>query len=424
MKIKHIIYLLFFFAFLSCEPEIESFKPSAGDADFSSMIAVGNSLTAGFADGELYRSAQLTSFPNIVAQQLQHVGGGEFNQPLMKDDYGFGNRLVLKVVDGELRPVPAEVPENPENFVSIYDEEGPFHNLGVPGAKTSHLLAPGYGVLNQYFGRFAKDVVSSSVLSDAMIVDPTFFILWIGNNDILSYAMSGGEGETITDIDSYSSLMNIILNELTSNGAKGAIANIPEVTAVPFFNTIPSTGLVLTAEEAAALNIAYEDVPHIEFQEGPNGFVVKDVNIIGGIRQLKPEELLLLSVPRESILNEGLGSEIPIAQEDYLSEEQINNINNAVNLYNNFIENAADNFDLALVDVYTLLKEAETGMYFDGINFTTQFITGGVFSLDGIHLTARGNAIVANQVIDAINQKYNSSIPKVSVTDYQGIIFP
>ena len=90
MKIKNIIFLFCSLALLSCEPEMESFKTSAGDADFSTMVAVGNSLTAGFADGELYRSAQLNSFPSIVANQMQYVGGGDFNQPLMRNDYGFG----------------------------------------------------------------------------------------------------------------------------------------------------------------------------------------------------------------------------------------------------------------------------------------------------------------------------------------------
>jgi hypothetical protein len=34
-----------------CEPNIDVPAPSSGGADFSNYIAVGNSLTAGYADG-------------------------------------------------------------------------------------------------------------------------------------------------------------------------------------------------------------------------------------------------------------------------------------------------------------------------------------------------------------------------------------
>ncbi len=424
MKMKNIIYLLSALALFSCEPEMESFEPSAGNADFSKMVAVGSSLTAGFADGELYRSAQLNSFPNIIAQQMQHVGGGDFNQPLMKNDYGFGSRLVLGVVNGSLAPVPFGDDDIIENFELIYDDEGPFCNFGVPGAKADHLIADGYGALNPYFGRFAENIFTSSVLGDAMEVDPTFFLLWIGNNDVLSFAASGGEGETITNFEYYSTIMSMIIDQLTSNNAKGAIANIPDVTLTPFFNTIPSNGLLLTAVQAAGLNAAYADLPHIEFYEGKNGFVVIDPEAAGHIRQLKESELLLLTTPQDSLAIAGWGSQTPIPQEYYLSEDQIDEIKSSITQYNSFIETIAGENNLAYVDVNTILKEAVTGIWFDGVNFSTRFVSGGVFSLDGIHLSARGNAIAANTFIDAINNKYGSSIPKVSVTEYPGIVFP
>ena len=63
-------------------------------------------------------------------------------------------------------------------------------------------------------------------------------------------------------------------------------------------------------------------------------------------------------------------------------------------------------------------------MIFDGIKFNTSFVTGGLFSTDGIHVNPRGNAVIANYFIQAINNKYGSTIPQVSVTDYHGLIFP
>jgi hypothetical protein len=53
-----------------CEPNIDVPAPSSGGADFSNYIAVGNSLTAGYADGGLYDDAQMQSYPAIIAGQI------------------------------------------------------------------------------------------------------------------------------------------------------------------------------------------------------------------------------------------------------------------------------------------------------------------------------------------------------------------
>ncbi len=44
-----------------------------GEADFSNYVALGNSLTAGYADNALYITGQENSYPNILAQQFAKV---------------------------------------------------------------------------------------------------------------------------------------------------------------------------------------------------------------------------------------------------------------------------------------------------------------------------------------------------------------
>ena len=58
---------------------------------------------------------------------------------------------------------------------------GPYNNMGVPGAKSFHLLAPGYGNIanflaaaNPYFIRMASSP-NATVLEDALAQNPTFF---------------------------------------------------------------------------------------------------------------------------------------------------------------------------------------------------------------------------------------------------------
>ena len=69
---------------------------------------------------------------------------------------------------------------------------GPYNNMGVPGAKSFHLLANGYGnvagvasgTANPYYARMASSP-NASVIEDAVAMDPSFFSLWIGSNDVL-----------------------------------------------------------------------------------------------------------------------------------------------------------------------------------------------------------------------------------------------
>lgn len=437
---KYFILLLVAALLSACKPEIDSFEPSAGNADFSTYVALGNSLTSGYKDGDLFKSGQEVSYPNIIAQQLKLVGGGEFKQPLMYDELGFGNRLVLRLrevkdcsgqaVPGaapSLGPVPLRLLDpaipDPRNFTNSAELAGS-NNLGVPGAKSFHLLAPGYGGLNPYFGRFANNPQTSSILMDAMAKNPTFFSLWIGNNDVLTYALAGGEADSVTSVPYFTMAYGAILTSLHSIGAKGVVATVPDITNIPYFTTVPFNALVLTdPQQVAGLNQAYSAL-NITFALGQNGFIIQDANVPGGMRQIKSTELILLSIPQDSLKCAGWGSLKPIPMQYVLDEEEILNIKTATEGYNAAILSFSNDFDLAFVDVNALFAQARSGMIFDGVKFNTSYITGGLISIDGIHLTARGNALMANKFIEAINLKYQANIPLVDITEYDGITFP
>src|SRR5690606_14923066 len=143
------------------------------------------------------------SLPNILASQFSLVGGGEFTQPLMGDNIGGIMASGMTIQEPRLYfdgAGPVRLPAAPTTDIST-TLTGGFNNMGIPGALSYHLLAPGYGnaagVLtgqsNPYFVRFASSP-STSILADALAQQPTFFSLWIGNNDVLGYATSGGVG--------------------------------------------------------------------------------------------------------------------------------------------------------------------------------------------------------------------------------------
>ncbi|PIE77928.1 MAG: hypothetical protein CSA15_10575 [Candidatus Delongbacteria bacterium] len=56
----------------------------------------------------------------------------------------------------------------------------------------------------------------------------------------------------------------------------------------------------------------------------------------------------------------------------------------------------------------------------NGIKFTTDYISGNLFSFDGIHPTSQGYAVIANRFISAINNKLNSEIPLINVSTIPG----
>ncbi len=454
MKTRYIKYLLILvtLGLWSCEPNVDEFVPSAGSADFSVFVSVGDSYSAGYIDGALSDYGQITGFTNIMATQFKSVGAGDFNQPMLPPGTSVGSSLngsyELQVVDGRLMPVPTE--GNPEVFApeNWINGDGPFNNVGVPGAKSFHLLSPlfgdytqGVGNYNPYYTRFASEPGVSTVISDAMLNNPTFFSLWIGGNDVLWYALAGGTGSEsgmgsydITPQNIFDFSVSQLVAALTSTGAKGVLCNIPGIDALPYFSYIKWDDLELTAEYVALLNDGYNaeynpaaeamGLPKIEFTEGRNAFVIADPTYPLQIRQMKEGEKVLLSALSGILGDEHWGSMTPLPDNESLNLTEIGNIANAIDGYNAIIKSAADANDLAFVDANKVMNDLITGVMIDGTVYNTEFVTGGMFSLDGIHASGRGYAIIANEFIKAINAKYGATVPLANVNDFIAVEFP
>ena len=452
MKIKYYILLLLIFTIAACKPEIDEFSPTKGGADFSSFLAVGNSLTSGYADGALYKSGQEASVPNILAKQFAFVGGGDFKQPLMVDDLGVGFSGIVPLpkyilgpstsCTGEVSLAPIRAPFDVDmgNLISVA-AGGPYNNIGVPGAKTFHLLFDQYSQLNPYYARFATDP-NMPVMGLAAAIDASFFTLWIGNNDILGYCFAGGAADSMTDPAQFAYFMDLIIkgciqNQPGSEPAKGAVANIPNVSTIPYFtfmnSQVPYYGLVLDEEQAAGLNLLYTMYghPEITFQAGPNPWVVE--NSDGSWGRMTEKDYFLMNLPTDSMQCHGMGVANPDPSNPYpypiphkyiLDGNELWGIQQYVNQYNAIIYDLCTMYELAHVDMNQHMKEAVTGFYIDGISYNSTFVYGNLFSLDGIHGTPAGNAVLANHFINAINKTYSASVPLAIVSDYGAIQYP
>jgi len=132
----------------------------------------------------------------------------------------------------------------------------------------------------------------------------------------------------------------------------------------------------------------------------------------------------LLGKPNAAGIPYGLHPLNPIEDKYVLDQAEALAVQTRVSELNTIIKQIADQKQLAVADVHAFLNRVKGGYNYNGINITNKFISGNAFSLDGIHLTPMGYAIMANIFIDAINSKYKTSLEKVDATQYHGVLIP
>ncbi len=507
LKTKYLWALALLFVFAACEDdkyekEIEPpIEVVSGEADFTNYVSVGNSLTAGIADGALFIASQTNAFPNLLAEKMALAGGGEFTTPWMNDNTG-GLLLAGNPIPGPFGPRLyfdgcglSVLPKTPTTDVTDI-HPGPYNNMGVPGAKTFHLLYDGYGDIsnlalgsaNPYYVRMASSP-NAFVLQDAMAANPTFFSLLIGSNDVLGYATSGGDGtDPITPKAEFDFYFATILGGLTSTGAKGVVGNIPNVLYSPFFTTVPYApldptpynpddpcdapsaypGLIDTLNEAYALlnqafaGLGYPERSVVFSKTEASPIVIHDESIdniqaglfvilepylgaqqaailsaqYGQSRQANESDLVLLTsqtvigelnmeyfqylvglgVPQEMAGQLSVnGLTYPMSDEWILLSSEQDEIIEATAMFNATIEQLTANSGMSLFDAEALLEEiALSGYSSDGFTLTADLIFGGFFSLDGLHYTARGGSVVANEIMKVIDVTYESNFEEAS----------
>ena len=452
--------------------EVVEVQLNANGLDFTKYVAIGASFTAGYTDGAMFKAAQENSFPNILAKKF----GTEFNQPLMNDNIG---GLVLGSIVAQPPRFyfngsgPARLAATPTTELTTV-LSGPFNNFGAPGAKSFHLGVPGYGQLNPYFGRMASSP-TATVMGDALAQSPTFFTLSeIGGNDVLGYALSGGSGvdrspnvpanlnpanygsNDITNPGVFAKVFSDMVTALTANGAKGVVANVPYITDLANFTTVPYNPVPLDAATAGAVNAGY--APYnggiqqafaglvqlqmmtqaqadaeiakrtINFVAGQNAVVIIDEDLtdlealnpafkgLKQYRQATADDILVLA--SSTVIGTTVGGNpqlingvsVPLADQWVLTPQEQMAIKTATDAYNTTIAAVASaNDNIALVDFKGVLTEASSGIAFDGYTMTTNLVTGGLVSLDGVHLTARGYALMANKILAAMDAKFGSN---------------
>ena len=198
-----------------------------------------------------------------------------------------------------------------------------------------------------------------------------------------------------------------------------AVYNANLIPAITGANALGNLGM--TPEEIAAEAARRT----ITFSAGQNAVVIidEDLTDLTGInpqlmsmRQATADDFLVLTsssfigttVGGNPALVNGLS--VPLADNWVLTPEEQNNIQTATDAYNATIVSIGNANGLAVVDLNGLLTEAATtGTQFDEFTMTTSLVFGGMVSLDGIHLTSRGYALMANKILEAVDATYGSN---------------
>jgi lysophospholipase L1-like esterase len=376
---------------------------NTGAANFTTYVAMGDSLTAGFSNGSIVETFQRNSYPALIYRQATGKTTG-FEQPLVSAPGLPGALRLTGLFPTMISPTPGT--GQPLNL----NLPKPYNNLAVPGASLHDLLTKTHStsptdptdlVLRGLGG-------GTTQLQQALLLKPTFVTLWIGNNDALGAATSGiaVEGVTLTPATQFDTEYRAVVDAITTTaGVKQlAIANIPDVTSIPFVTTIPRF-VVNPRTNQLVLDPGGNPIPLI----GPDGL-------------LQAGDFVLLTASAELTTGRGIpvgvgnGTGQPLSNGAVLSAAEAATIKEHVDAYNNTIRTVATEKAAAFVDANSVLRGiAASGLRVGGVSYSSAFLTGGIFGYDGVHPTAFGYAYIANLFIDEINATYGGDIPEVDL---------
>jgi lysophospholipase L1-like esterase len=241
----------------------------------------------------------------------------------------------------------------------------------------------------------------------ALSLRPQIATVWLGSNDLLKLALSNG-GIPATSATSVHDDIASIVKQLQSAGAKVAVANLVDVMGAAVFIPQPDYAAFLAqgiAKASPALPPA--TVSAIGQQYASAEIAATGVGA-GGYFTIQAFFVTLQAAAASA-------PPPALAAGDYVSDAvaaQIKSLNAA---YNTSIAAAVNENHAALVDVAALFGSFESagGVPVNPPKCCSLAYGGGFFSLDGIHPSNTGYAILAKAFIGELDKAYGFGIPAI-----------
>jgi lysophospholipase L1-like esterase len=357
--------------------------------NFSNTIFLGDSLTAGYQSGSLLDTAQVHGWANVVATQA----GFNITLPLIAPP---GAPSVLELVS--VGP-PLDIVTSPGTTTGRDNPATQATDLAVPGAFVNDVSntvplanpAPGQQQINQLVLGF-PGLGYGEALSQAgfaLKAQPTTIFLWIGNNDAL-IADETGMPSSMTSVADFTTQYQALITQLTTQApAHLVIANIPDVTKVPYLT--PAALVLGEVSQETGL----------------------PTTVLSGLLGIVPGDLVNPTGTAEIPLILAGKQQGPIDDAGFLSAAEVVTVQMQVTAFNQVIAAQAKAANATLVDINALFAQVtSSGLTINGYTGTASFL-GGFFALDGIHPTNTGYAVVANTFIDTMNSTINTKIPDI-----------
>jgi lysophospholipase L1-like esterase len=358
--------------------------------NFTTTVFLGDSLTAGYQSGSLLDTQQVHGWANLLATQAAF----NISLPLIAPP-GAPNVLQLVTVHPLVITTTPGITTGRDNFATQATD------LAVPGATLNDILnavpviipTTGQQLINQlvlgYPGLGYGQAYSQATF--AVKANPTTIFVWAGNNDALVADITGVPS-SMTPLATFTTQYQSLIAELTTmTPAHLVIANIPDVTLVPYLQ--PASVVLAQASAASGLPTAT--------LSAVLGITTGDLVNPTGTAQVAA----ILTGAQKG----------PITDAGFLSAAEVATVKAQVTAYNQVISQQAAAVGATLVDINALFRQVATsGVTISGFTGTSTFL-GGVFSLDGIHPTNTGYAVIANTFIDTMNAQIKTSIPDVNL---------
>jgi GDSL-like Lipase/Acylhydrolase len=389
------VSFLVLLAFSGCSdkisPPVLSGSPSENAGNFSSVVFVGDSLTAGFQNGSLLDTQQPNGYASLIAQQANF----SIALPLIAPP---GAPAVLQLESlgppPVITPVSGTTTGRDDLKLQATDVAVPGHTLydliytqpslvPAPGEQTITYLVLGFPGIQQG--------VQFTQLQWAGQLNPTTLFVWIGNNDAL-VADETGMPSSMTSVSDFTAQFATLMQGLKTNTrANLIVANIPDVTAVAYM----TPGALVLGE--------YSQI---------TGIPVAQLSLLIGIQ---PTDLVNpTGLAEVSAILQGTQT-TPVSDGGLLTAAETATVQQTVLAYNSVIAQQASANSATLVDLHAATSYLQQHPpVINGYTINFGFL-GGFFSLDGIHPTNTGYAITANAFIQTMNAALNKSIPLVDV---------
>jgi lysophospholipase L1-like esterase len=460
--------ILAIYAIQACRPKFyEDPVPStvnAGSLDLTKYVAIGSSITAGYADNALYSEAQNAAYPNLLAARFKDANSAlNYVQADVNSANGWSSgslgRFKLTTPACNTVAVGGVALSTSETAVPAYTGvKTSVTNLAVPFIRITNIntaaVSSGSAANNPkpYYDRITS-IGTKGIAYEAKARAGSFFTVWLGYTDALRYATSGGT-TALVSTSVFEANINAILDSLLANpNAKGVVGLVPYVHQFPVVtnnnrrltssNDPVRNPVRLTQDEASTFNTAIGVANLFKGTTGNNNYYAIEVSGTNPktIRQLnvsndfivrandlnkagkgKIDPFSVRSCTPDTTQRNKLGFTKAFSDTAVLDKGEVDTLITRIKTYNDAIRKAVSEKNvngtrIAIVEFdkfFTQLSDPLQGIAFGSTIVRTNHPAlgpdfGGFFSMDRINPTPKGQALLANEYLKVINQTFGSN---------------